>query len=110
MSLYNEILGTAFLTSLFYFFIVLIDIEKRPAYAVALIRGIPVGAILVLLMAFANSIVEGRWDSNYVFLFLKLNDVGQWLFRILTGLGYIFVAWGIASTLALGVKFLIKRQ
>jgi len=73
-------------------------------------RGFPLGALLVLSMVLANSTVEGRWDSNYITMFLLLKDIGRWPFRILTGLGYILFVLGMVSIIALAIKRVLNKK
>lgn len=104
-----ETLGFAGILALIYLFLILTDAEKRPSYFPALIRALPMGVLLVLALIIVNSMVEGRWDYRYIVDFILLKEVGGWVFRILTGLGYIFIVMGITSILAIGARKIIKK-
>jgi len=69
----------------------------------------PAGAIGVLVMTTANSLIAGRWDHDYVRDFLLLKENGVWLCRISAALLYIFMVFGMSSLLGLAVKLLLRR-
>jgi len=55
-----------------------------------------IGIVLLLIGTIFNSLVEGRWDLNYIAALLSLKQAGRWwLFRLFTGIGYVSLIMGL---------------
>lgn len=109
MPLFTETIITAGLLSLFMSFLILIDKKDKRDDIIFFLRAWPAGILLVLGVTVANSITANRWTYDYILEFLSLKDVGIWTFRILAGLGYIFIVVSSISLIAFRLKSFIKK-
>lgn len=110
MTLFTETIITAGLISLFMSFLIIIDKKDEPGDIIYFSRAWPAGILLLLGMTAVNSIVENRWSYDYILEFLFLKEVGVWTFRILAGLGYIFVIVSSTALLAFGLKSVTRKR
>jgi hypothetical protein len=62
-----------------------------------------VGISILFITAMLNSLIESRWELDYIISFLAIRKVGEWLFRISASLGYIAVLWGLSGIVV--IKF-----
>lgn len=55
-----------------------------------------IGLLMLLSATIFNSLVEGKWNLNYIISFLSLKQAGRWwMFRLFASIGYICLAMAI---------------
>jgi hypothetical protein len=110
MPLFTETIITAALVSFFMAFLIVIDKKDKRDDIIFFLRAWPAGILLVLGVTVANSVTANRWTYDYILEFLSLKNVGIWTFRILAGLGYIFIIVSSVAFLAFSLKGIIRKR